>query len=191
MNERNFTVFINNSFKAAGAFSHKIPDMPNLGGEMRFQRRKPLDGITFCKSTAFGWEAKYSRGISGFNFNILKDHQKESLETIEQNGFPGYLLYCCYKEHEYKIIFIFTYSFIKNKQAINKKELMQFMEKGKCLFVKTKKYNLNGKNRADSIFDFNLFHSAVIGETNDNSDNSSANGIVEIPEQSNAADRQI
>lgn len=163
MNERKFCPLINNSFRALGAFSYKIPDMPNLGGKIRFQKKKPLDGFTMLNGDAFGWEAKYSKGIKGLGYNVLQEHQKENLETIINNGFEGYVFYCCYEARTLKIMFVICYDFLKEKKLISKKELLEYLKKGQYLSFKTRTCEINGKEKKSVIFDANNFYKIIIG----------------------------
>ena len=52
----------------------------------------PCDFITVCNSRFYALECKSSRSLRSYSFNYVKDHQKESLQKIEDAGGEGWIL---------------------------------------------------------------------------------------------------
>lgn len=128
MKEKNFVTIINNSIKAAGGFSYKIPDSPFIPEDvrMRFTGKKPFDIIASIDFGIWFIEAKFSRGICGFSEKILRPHQKDNLLLIDSTRPPEFVypvvFYCCYIPRQIKRIYIFHIQRIIAGK-ISKKEL--------------------------------------------------------------------
>ena len=149
MKESDFVRIINNSIKAAGGFSYKIPDTPFIpNNPMRFTGKKPFDIISVFNDTVWIIEAKYSRGIKGFNEKILKPHQKEALELINNNRLRrlySVMIYGCYLPREIKRIYIFHITLFQAGFRKTKKELLQLP------YLQIKKNLFNAKKMEEYI----------------------------------------
>ena len=129
MKESDFVRIINNSIKAVGGFSYKIPDTPFIpNNPMRFTGKKPFDIISFYRFWTWVIEVKYSRGICGFSERILRPHQKENLLKIWRimpfcSKVHTVIIYGCYLPREIKRIYIFNINYVVNNR-ISKKMLL-------------------------------------------------------------------
>ena len=144
MKESDFVRIINNSIKAAGGFSYKIPDTPFIpNNPMRFTGKKPFDIIAFLWFDVWVIEVKFSRGINGFSGKILRPHQEESLTQIDKIALPGkthsVVIYGCYSPRKIKRIYIFDIWYVV-RNRITKLMLIKelpFMKIKKGLFDAT------------------------------------------------------
>lgn len=76
------------SFKKRGCYAYKIPDPPStFGGEhARFTMKRPYDFFFVRKGKFYAGEAKLSKKLESFGWNTLKEHQKEGLEEVIEDG---------------------------------------------------------------------------------------------------------
>ena len=168
MKEKDFVTIINNSIKAAGGFSYKIPDTPFIpNNPMRFTGKKPFDCISVLYPYAWYIEAKYSNGICGFSDRILREHQKENLLKVYENNddygiIKPVVIYACYIPRQIKRIYIFHITrIIDNK--ITKKQLINDL---KYLPIKKTEYMKKVKGQMklvkEDLFDATKMEESII-----------------------------
>lgn len=77
----------------------KIPDMPRIGAEARFNPIKPYDCYVLLEGVFYAFELKWQKTLTGFAFNKVKMHQVVYLQDVQRNGGHGYLV-INYRNHE-------------------------------------------------------------------------------------------
>lgn len=169
MKESDFVRIINNSIKAAGGFSYKIPDTPFIpNNPMRFTGKKPLDVISVINNKIYFIEAKFNRGINGFSEKILKPHQQENLLKIWTNKPGGYsyslIAYCCYIPRQIKRIYLVSIWYLLN-QKISKKMLISqlpFIEVKRTTYNKYIEKTKTYKMVKEDLFDASKMEEHII-----------------------------
>ena len=74
------------SFRDAGAFFYKIPDMPHLPGAARFDTEKPFDAFAVYAHRRFAIEAKALDGYQAFGLRHLRHCQEVGLNDFDRSG---------------------------------------------------------------------------------------------------------
>lgn len=83
MNEAKFNHEVIKSLRRAGAFAHKLADMPKGAGAFsRFNPPKPCDIIAGYKGLFIGIESKQLKKWEGFSIKKLRPNQIEALDEM-------------------------------------------------------------------------------------------------------------
>lgn len=89
------------SFREHYPGSHfvKIPDMPRIGAQARFNPIKPYDCYALLEGVFYAFELKWQKPLTGFAFNKVKGHQIAFLKDVQGNGGKAYLV-INYRNHQ-------------------------------------------------------------------------------------------
>jgi penicillin-binding protein-related factor A (putative recombinase) len=132
MDEKQGHRILNNSFRALGGFSEKIHDQP-FNPSIRFTPKKPFDGMSVFKDTAYFWEMKYAKGLQALNIKKLADHQREALENIARNSHDdiySLVVYFVYEPRKRKEFYFIWSVYLEIVESISKKQFLEFKKQG-------------------------------------------------------------